>query len=83
MTNSADPGQLASSEANWSRSTLFAWFAYPSSAGPELKWFYSIETATLILIQLKITNEPVQDKTYNSSVLLAKSQISLYIHQVF
>ena len=24
MTNSADPDQLASEEANWSRSTLFA-----------------------------------------------------------
>ena len=24
MTNSTDPGQLASSEANWSGSTLFA-----------------------------------------------------------
>ena len=24
MANSADPDQLASSEANWSRSTLFA-----------------------------------------------------------
>ena len=24
MTNSADPGQLASEEANWSGSTLFA-----------------------------------------------------------
>ena len=24
MTNSADPDQLASSEANWSESTLFA-----------------------------------------------------------
>ena len=28
MTNSADPDQLASSEANWSGSTLFAKVAY-------------------------------------------------------
>ena len=28
MTNSADPDQLASSEANWSGSTLFAKLAY-------------------------------------------------------
>ena len=28
MTNSADPDQLASSEANWSGSTLFAMAVY-------------------------------------------------------
>ena len=28
MTNSADPDQLASSEANWSGSTLFAMAGY-------------------------------------------------------
>ena len=28
MTNSADPDQLASSEANWSESTLFAKAGY-------------------------------------------------------
>ena len=51
MANSADPDQLASSEANWSGSTLFAIQkptdldlhclqsrVYPSSAGQELKW---------------------------------------------
>ena len=32
MTNSADPDQLASSEANWSGPTLFAKAGYPSSA---------------------------------------------------
>ena len=37
MTNSADPDQLASSEANWSGSTLFAkGRAYLGSAGPGL-----------------------------------------------
>ena len=35
MTNNADPDQLASSEANWSGSTLFA-KAYPGPAGPGL-----------------------------------------------
>ena len=33
MTNSADPDQLASSETNWSGSTLFAVRVYPGSAG--------------------------------------------------
>ena len=33
MANSADPDQLASSEANWSGSTLFA----KASAGPGLR----------------------------------------------
>ena len=38
MVNSADPDQLASSEANWSGSTLFANAgAYPGSAGQGLK----------------------------------------------
>ena len=40
MTNSADPDQLASSEANWSGSTLFAkagYRVYLGSAGPGLK----------------------------------------------
>ena len=37
MTNSADPDQLASSEANWSGSSLFAKAGYnPSSAGQGL-----------------------------------------------
>ena len=33
MANSADQDQLASSEANWSGSTLFAKAGYPGSAG--------------------------------------------------
>ena len=37
MTNSADPDQLASSEANWSESTLFA-KAYLGLAGPALRY---------------------------------------------
>ena len=37
MTNSADPDQLASSEANWSGSTLFyKGRVYPGSAGQGL-----------------------------------------------
>ena len=36
MANSADPDQLASSEANWSGSTLFAKTAYLGSAEPWL-----------------------------------------------
>ena len=39
ITNSADPDQEASSEVNWSESTLFAKGAgglYPGSAGPDL-----------------------------------------------
>ena len=35
MANSAEPDQLASSEANWSGSTLFA-LLYPGSAGQGL-----------------------------------------------
>ena len=35
MVNCADPDQLASSEANWSGSTLFE-KAYPGSVGPGL-----------------------------------------------
>ena len=37
MTNSANPDQLTSSEANWSGSTMFADRAYLGSAGPRLK----------------------------------------------
>ena len=36
MINSADPDQLASSEANWSGSTLFTKTVYPGSAGQGL-----------------------------------------------
>ena len=46
MVNSADPGQLASSEANWSGSTLFAkaW-VYLGSAGQGLTIKVPITTA--------------------------------------
>ena len=37
MANSADPDQLASSEAKWYRSTLFAITEYSGSAGLGLK----------------------------------------------
>ena len=37
MTNSADPDQLASSEANWSGSTLFAKAGHIRSAGLGLR----------------------------------------------
>ena len=36
MTNSADPDQVASSEANWSGSTLFAIAGHIDSAGSGL-----------------------------------------------
>ena len=50
MANSADPDQLASSEANWSESTLFAkGRVYPGSAGQELMKI-QILTFTLYLI---------------------------------
>ena len=41
MTNSADPDQLASSEANWSGSTLFAKAGYILAwqSGPAFKSF--------------------------------------------
>ena len=42
MANSADSDLLASSEANWSGSTLFAKMVYPSSAGKGLIWLLSI-----------------------------------------
>ena len=38
MANSVDPDQLASSEANWSGSTLFAKEGYPGSAGQGLRY---------------------------------------------
>ena len=37
MTNSADPDQLASSEANWSGSTLFVKIGHVGSAREGLK----------------------------------------------
>ena len=43
MTNSADPDQLASAEANWSGSALFAKASYvrdPGSGGQGLNIFY-------------------------------------------
>ena len=46
MANSADPDQLASSEANWSGATLLQNRVYPGSAGQELiNWMkYGINT---------------------------------------
>ena len=44
MTNSADPDQLASSEANWSGSTLFAKAGYiqdQQDQGKLLIWYLS------------------------------------------
>ena len=40
MANSADPDHLASSEANWSGSTLFAKQDISGSAGQVLKFSY-------------------------------------------
>ena len=39
MANSADPDQLASSEANWSGSTLFAKAGYIGSSWTRVKYF--------------------------------------------
>ena len=51
MTNSADPDQLASSEANWSGSTLFAKASYtrpsyPGSAGQGLTLISCVKVRT-------------------------------------
>ena len=63
MTNSVDPDQLASSEANWSGSTLFAkaGYIYPGSAGQGLnfsryKAYIFIATCTLLLEGRQIVN---------------------------
>ena len=44
MANSADPDQLASSEANWSGSALFAVRIYPGSAGQGLMRVIIVDT---------------------------------------
>ena len=38
MANSADPDQLASSEANWSGDTVYKGRVYPGSVGQGLKY---------------------------------------------
>ena len=60
MTNSVDLDQLASSEANWSGSTLFAkaGYVYSGSAEqglkPEDQWSCSLPE-TIVLSKLKVT----------------------------
>ena len=48
MTNSTDPDQLASSEANWSGSTLLEGRAYLGLAGPGLKIKLYISTLCIL-----------------------------------
>ena len=48
MANSADPDPLASSEANWSGSTLFA-RVYPGSAGQGLRVYKIVFIIAAIL----------------------------------
>ena len=55
MANSADPDQLASSEANWSGSTLFAkrgTIVYPCSAGHGLSFYGEMRKLFQIYYQI-------------------------------
>ena len=47
MTNSADPDQLASSEANWSGSTLFAKAGHIRDQQDQVKWWQHCTLPTL------------------------------------
>ena len=47
MTNSADPDQLASSEANWSGSTLFAKAGY-IRVQQDKGWYRNLATTLMV-----------------------------------
>ena len=51
MTNSADPDQFASEEANWSGSTLFAWAGQKNNPALNLGHFVSAS------VKRKVTEE--------------------------
>ena len=54
MTNSADPDQLASSEANWSGSTLFAKTGHVMLSKRRVKYFKKQMHKKQILMHLRM-----------------------------
>ena len=50
MTNSADPDQLASSEANWSGSTMFAKIGHVVFSKKRFKMLYKVTDYEVIFI---------------------------------
>ena len=80
MTNSADPNQLASSEANWSGSTLFAKIEHVLFTKRRVKKAY--QTRTLIFVYY-LGNSV--DKIDDSSLLFlhtVESKISFPLEKV-
>ena len=67
MTNSADPDQLASSEANWSGSTLFAKKGYDVFSKRMVSILsYTSDTSLIILDKLDLTWLPIAYEMYNT-----------------
>ena len=71
MTNNADPDQLASSEANWSGSTLFASYTvskgrtYLGSAGHGLKSGVACVFAISIFSEDSLSHDTLKTTLFN------------------
>ena len=70
MTNSADPDQLASSEANWSGSTLFAKIGISSFSRTRVKICWSLNQVYSFQI-VTLDSEKKQQKTHTKNAGLA------------